>query len=367
MAIKFYSDQYFYSRNKKKILDISHQIFNSDLYTNGKNVKKLENLLKKKFKAKYCIATSSGTSALHLALKSLNIKHNDEVITSSNSFIATPMSIIYCGAKPKFIDSSIENWNINIDLIERNISKKTKAIMPVHLHGHMCDMKAINQIAKKYKLKIVEDASQAYGARNQNYQISSLSDLATLSFYPTKNLGTFGEGGAVLTNNKKLYEKIIRMRNWDKGNYQLESYNYRMAELSAAIVVEKIKHSNDLLYLRDQVKEYYLSKLDLESYQFQKISDDCKHSNHIFGILVNQRDLLLKNTRVEFLSHYNYSLPYLKIFKSTNLKNFKISKHLSKKLLSLPIYPGIKKKELDIIIDIVNKHNKLYKYNYKND
>ena len=197
---------------KKKQKKIRTELFNSynfilksGRYTNDFYVKRFENNFKKFVDAKYCVAVNSGTSALHLALISLNIKKDDEVIVPSITFVASAAAIRYLGAKPIFVDVDEKDWLLNTTKIEKIITKKTKAIMAVHLHGLMCDMKAIKKIATKHNLFIIEDAAQAHGSEYLNKNPGYFSDVATFSFYPTKNLGAIGEGGAIITNKKKNF------------------------------------------------------------------------------------------------------------------------------------------------------------------
>ena len=188
MKVKFFSEKIKGKKITPGIQKKVEDILSTGQYTNSKYVKKFEELFKKKFNTKYCVAVNNGTSALHLSLIALNIKPGDEIIVPSMTFIASAAAIEYIGAKPVFIDVNSDDWLINTNLIEKKINKKTKAIMVVHLHGLMCDMEKINFIAKKYKLKIIEDSAQAHVSTFKNKNPGYFSDVATFSFYPTRIL-----------------------------------------------------------------------------------------------------------------------------------------------------------------------------------
>ncbi len=362
MRVNFFSEKI-----KGKIITPGIQkkvknILDTGQYTNSKYVKKFEELFKKKFKTKYCVAVNNGTSALHLSLIALNIKPGDEIIVPSMTFIASAAAIEYIGAKPVFVDVNCDDWLINSNLIEKKINKKTKAIMVVHLHGLMCDMEKINFIAKKYKLKIIEDSAQAHGSTFKNKNPGYFSDVATFSFYPTKNLGAVGEGGAIVTNSLSIFNKTKRMRTWShkKHNFYEISFNYRMSEFSAISLIEKLKYLNKDVSLRNKIARYYKKKLILKSYSKynKKIK---KHSYHIFAITVasSKRNEIIKKLKtlgIDTNIHYPYSLSKLKVFKSKNNQKYTpVSNRIAKEFISLPIFPEIKEKQISYICNNLNK------------
>ena len=358
--IKHFSDIFFYKKNRSNILSEIDKIIKSDIYTNGKYVQKFEERFAEYNQKKYCVAVNSGTSALHLALLSCGVKKGDEVITTSLSFVASPFSISYTGAKPIFVDIDSKSWNINVKKIEEKITKKTKAIMPVHLHGLMCDMKEIHKLAKKYNLIVIEDASQAFGSLYNNTKAGNKSDVSTYSFFPTKNLGAYGEGGAILTNNLNIYKKCLELRNWGINfKFNQVSFNYRMVEISAAILIRKLRWINEGIEERINIADYYKKNLNLSEDSITRYEKKFSHSYHIFGILVKNRDKYLKNSKkygIEFRSHYPYYLPNIKVYKkNNNIKYFLNSNRVSKKVLSLPIYPGLTKQEMKFVVNKLNQ------------
>ena len=362
MKVKFFTEK---KKAKKIASEIQKKVKNmldSGQYTNAKYVREFENQFGKYFNAKYCVGVNNGTSALHLSLLALNIKKGDEIIVPSMTFIATAAAINYIDAKPVFIDVSENDWLINSEKIEKKINKKTKAILVVHLHGLMCEMEKIYKIAKKYKLKIIEDAAQAHGSTYKNKLPGFYSDAATFSFYPTKNLGAIGEGGAIITNNKKVYEKTKRMRAWShkKDEFYEISYNYRMTEFSAISLLSKIKFLNSDVKKRILAASKYKKLLKIKSYTNYDPRKK-KHSFHVFAIRVDKekRDnivKILKQNGIDTNIHYPYSLSKLKIFnKKTRNEKTPISNKLSKELLSLPIYPELTDKQIAFTAKILNK------------
>ena len=361
MRVKFFSEKIKAKKITKVIQNKVKDILSSGQYTNSKYVAMFENIFKDFFKTKYCIAVNNGTSALHLSLLALNIKKNDEVIVPSITFIASAAAITYVGAKPVFVDVNEHDWLINPNIIEKSITKKTKAIMVVHLHGLMCDMNKIRNIAKKYKIKIIEDAAQAHGSTYMNKSPGFYSDVATFSFYPTKNLGAVGEGGAILTNDKDIYEKTKRMRAWshNKNDFFEISFNYRMAEFSAISLITKIKFLKNDIKRRIQIAKKYKKYLSTKNYSNfnEKIN---KHSYHIFAIRVNknQRTNIMNKMKLKGIDtniHYPYSLSQLKVFKSNTKKSKSlVANKISKELLSLPIYPELSDKEIEYTSQTLN-------------
>ena len=362
MKVKFFSERIKGKKITAKIQNKVKNILKTGQYTNSKFVNKFEKLFRKNFQTKYCVAVNNGTSALHLSLIALNIKPGDEIIVPSMTFIASAAAIEYVGAKPVFVDVNYDDWLINTDLIAKKINKKTKAIMVVHLHGLMCDMDKIKIIAKKYKLKIIEDSAQAHGSTFKNKNPGYFSDVATFSFYPTKNLGAVGEGGAILTNNLSIYKKTKRMRTWShkKHNFYEISFNYRMSEFSAVSLIEKLKYLKNDVNRRIEIAKLYKKKLNHKN--FSKYNSKIKkHSYHIFAVTVksNRRNKIintLKKIGIDTNIHYPYSLSKLKVFKfKNNSDNTPVSNRISKEFISLPIYPEIKDKQISFTCKNLNK------------
>lgn len=361
MKIKFFCEKKKGLKIKKNLFLATSNLLDTGQYTNGTYVSRFEEKFKKFMSSKYCIAVNSGTSALHLSLIALGIKEGDEVLLPSISFVASAAAITYVGAKPVFVDINNDDWLIDVNKIEKQITKKTKAIMPVHLHGLICDMQKIKKIANKYNLKIIEDASQAHGSEYYGKKPGYYGDIATFSFYPTKNLGAFGEGGAIVTKNKNVKDIVSKLRAWapNKKNFFAIGYNYRMPEIIGASLLEKIKYLKQDIKLRIKISKFYKKELNIK--EFSKFDQKIKkHSYHLFAIRVKKRDLFMKylnQQNIQSAIHYNYVLPKLEIFKkySKKIKNFKVAEKVSKELVSIPIYPELSKKEQIYVVKSINK------------
>ena len=275
--INFWTYKKEYKKYKKIILNSINKTLNRGNVFFGNELNKFEHSFAKKYKSKYSVGVRSCTDALYISLKSIGIKQGDEVITAANTAIPTISAIVLAGAKPKLVDVC-DDYLIDTAKIKRFITSKTKAIIPVHLYGQSCDMEAINKIAKKYKLKIIEDCAQAQGAKFKNKFVGTFGDLGCFSFYPTKILGAYGDGGLILTNNYKIYLKAKRIRFYgietkEKNNKFFNKYysnedgiNSRMDEIQASILNFKLKKVD--LFIKKRIKlanqyKKYLSKTNL--------------------------------------------------------------------------------------------------------
>lgn len=312
--------------------------------------------------ANYCecscgVGVSSGTEALHLTLLALEIKPGDEVITVANTFIATALAITYSGAKPVLVDADPRTFNIDMDSIEKAITKKTKVIIPVHLYGSPVNMTRINEIAKKYNLKVIEDACQAHGAKYKGKKVGSLSDAAAFSFYPAKNLGAFGDGGIVVTNNREIFEKIKMLRNYGqrkKYEHDMIGYNSRLDTIQAAVLSVKLKYLDRWNKMRQDAAKRYNELLEDTDY---KTFTQCEHSEsvyHLFVIRSKNRDKLQKyfsDNGIGTVIHYPISIHLCKSYLDLGYKrgNFPVVEKYVNEIISLPMFPGITEKEIEYV------------------
>lgn len=325
---------------------------------NSPIVEEFENKLKNFSGSKYCLATSSGTTALHLSLLAANLNKNDEVIMPSLSYIATANAVSYFGGKPVFVDVNINDFQIDVSLIEEKITKRTKAILPVHLYGGIPDIQSINNLARKYNLKIIHDAAEALGSEYKNKQSVSLRDVAIVSFFPNKIITT-GEGGALLTNNQKIYNasKLLRSQGLKKGTdyvHDIVGYNYRITAMSAALGINQIDRILQHRDIKTEIFNKYKNELGEFEVGFQSSKKNILHSYWltvcIFKNNVNISKLqkyLYKNnieTRRVFLPIPNQK-PYLDYENS-----FKNSLSVYNSGICLPSYPGLKKSDQNYII-----------------
>ena len=346
---------------KNKILRAIKKTLNSNNYVLGNEVLKFENEFKKYIGTKYAIGVSSGTDALILSLKTLNIKKGDEIIAPSHTAYATIASIVEVGAIPVFVDVNYEDFLMKIEDVKKKITKKTKAVIAVHLYGNSVDIKSLRKVLNS-KIKIVEDCSQSHGSVCGNIKSGSIGDLSCFSLYPTKNLSSFGDGGIVLTNNSKLYNKLklAREYGWRKKNIgKFHAVNNRLDELHASILNIKLKYLEKFNQRRIKIANQYLKKIKNENIILPIKNKKNVHVYHLFviKILYKKRDRFLKFMKkrkiipgIHYIIPNHKQKPYLK-YCNSDLKN---TEKLSKEIVSLPIYPLMKKKEINHIINSIN-------------
>ena len=361
MKIPYVDLSYQNKKFKKSLVSIFEKVLDSGEYVGGKEILKLENSLAKLCKSRYAIALNSGTDALTLALAVCGVRKGDEVITTPNSFIASTAVIVHLGAKPVFVDV-LPDQNIDPDKIEKVITKKTKCIMPVHLTGRMSDMKKILKIAKKYNLKVVEDAAQAIGSKLNNKYSGSFGDIGCFSAHPLKNLNAMGDGGYLITNNKDYYKKIKDLSNHGMTNRdRVKNFGYvsRMDNLQAAILNFKLSHLNEIILKRRNNFEIYKKTLTGNIFfPLEKVNEF--NTYHTFVIQVDNRDKLKKyllQNKVTTSIHYPIPIHLQPAAKKLGYKkgDFPITENQSKKIITLPIHQDLKKNDIIRICKLVNK------------
>ncbi len=371
----------------KKIEFFRHNINNDDLFrlnhvlrsiflTTGTEVALFEEAFSKYLGVKQTVGVTSCTAALHLSLLALGIGNGDEVITTPMSFCATANSILHTGAKPVFVDVEEDTGNMNAELLETAITEKTKAILPVHLYGQMCDMKKIYKIASKYKLKIVEDAAHSIEASRAGLKPGQISDAACFSFYATKNI-TSGEGGAISTNNIKLAEilRMLRLHGIDKsaadrytGKYRhwdmpVLGWKYNMDNIQASLLLGQLRRIDKLWEKRNQLWEYYETFLKtIKEINLLKTLPGLKHARHLFTILVpaRRRDQIvwsLQKNNIGVAVNYR-PIHLLKYYRKTygfKEGDFPVAEEIGQRTISLPLYPLLKKSEVLHIVNVLKK------------
>ena len=331
------------------------EIIDKNTFLNSPVIEKFEKKFAHMNNSSFCLGVSSGTSALSLALEASGIGFGDEVITSTNTFFSTYESIMHVGAKPVLVDVSEEDLNINIKKIESKITKKTKAIIPVHIYGNPCDMKSINKLSKNNNLLIIEDCAQSHFTKFHSKNVGNFSEVAAFSFYPGKNIGAFGDAGCIVTNKKKIYNKIKKLRNHgrvDKYKHDLVGYNYRMSSINASIINIKLKYIKKWNKIRQSLAKIYLNELTSEKNikLFDFLKKDCESTFHLFVISVpkNLRSNLMKYLKSEGIQtgiHYPIPIHLQPACKYDN-NNFPIMNKYKDKILSLPICPYTSEKEI---------------------
>lgn len=326
-----------------------------------KEVADFEKSICKFLNVKYCLGLNSGTDALLMSLMSLGISRGDEIITSPTSFIATAHSIVHVGAKPVFADIS-PDLNINPDQIEKLITKKTKAIMPVHWSGRVCEMDKIKTIAKKYNLKIIEDAAQAIGAKYNNLYAGTFGDISAFSTHPLKNLNGIGDGGFVVTNSKKLNDKIKRFRNHGmvrRDMAEIVGLNSRLDSIHAKILSFRLTKLNGQIKQRNHNISLYEKYLKTKKIQIIKTKQKSYDASTIFITLCENRNGLqkyLSKYNIQSLVYYGRPLHMHKSLKFLGYKkgDFPIAENLCKKVLALPHHQYLREKQVKYVCSKIN-------------
>lgn len=335
---------------KKDIINAFEQFFDKASYILGNEVEKFENAYAKYNQVKHCVGISNGLDALHIALKTLNIGVGDEVIVPSNTYIATALAVSYVGATPVFVEPNINTYNINPSKIEAATTRKTKAIIPVHLYGQCCEMEAIQAIANKHHLYIVEDNAQSQGASYNSRLAGSWGNINGTSFYPGKNLGALGDAGAITTNNEQLAHKATVLRNYgSQKKYYNETigHNMRLDECQAAFLSVKLKHLADWTAQRQQIANWYNEALEnIGDLILPVTAKNATHVYHLYVIRTQKRDALqqhLTQQGIGTLIHYPIPPHLQQAYANLKYKkgDFPIAETIANTCLSLPLWPGM--------------------------
>ena len=314
--------------------------------------------------AKYAVGVNSGTDALYLALSALDIKAGDEVILPAHTFIATALCISYTGAKPVLVDIEDQTYNLDPNKLEEAISDKTRAIIPVHLYGQPANMDEIRAVAKKHNVAVIEDACQAHGAKYKGTRVGSLGDIGCFSFYPTKSLGAFGDGGIVVTNREDVYKKVLMLRDYGRKNrydHQIKGYNSRLDTVQAVVLAEKLKYLDQWNEMRYKAGLYYKEQLkDVEGVTAPVIKDDRTHVFQTFAIRVQNRDQVLeemKNKGVGVLIHYPIPIHLQEAYQELGYTkgDFPVSEQVADTILSLPMFPHISQEQIRYVCQVLSE------------
>ena len=317
--------------------------------------------------SKYCVGVASGTDALHLALRALGVGKGAEVITAANTFVATVLAISYVGAKPVLVDIDPETYNLDLNQMESKITPRTKAIIPVHLYGRPVDMNELMRFAERYSLKVVEDACQAHGATWDGRKVGSFGIAGCFSFYPGKNLGAYGDGGAIVTSDESLYERLKMLRNYGspkKYHHDFVGYNSRLDSIQAAVLNVKLRHLEEWNNKRLANAKLYNRKLDgIGDMVLPTIEGIESHVFHLYVVRTKKRDELLKylnENGIQAGIHYPIPIYSLKAYSDLGQigEDFPVTETLSKEILSLPMYPELTETQIDIVRDVIMKFYK---------
>lgn len=323
----------------------------------GPAVKAFEEAFAQYCGSAYCVAVNSGTSALHLALLAAGIGPGDEVITVPFTFVATIAAIEYTGARPVLVDIDPASFTMDPAKVVTAITARTKALLPVHLYGHPADMDPLLEIARRRGLIVIEDAAQAHGAEYKGRRAGSMGDLAAFSFYPGKNLGAYGEGGAVVTGNAEWADRIRLLRDWGASkryHHEFKAFNYRMEGIQGAILNVKLKHLEDWTEARRRHAATYSRLLASVDVQTPPLSSNCRHVFHIYALRSTNRDLLLESLTAKGIAagmHYPFAIHELPAYAGLGYPRgaFPEAERAAAEELSLPMYPELTSEQLEVV------------------
>ncbi len=363
MKIQFLDLKGQYNQIKHEILPKIEQVLEDTAFSGGKYVEEFEKLFATYCQTNHAIAVNNGTSALHLAMLALGIGADDEVILPANTFVATAWGVSYVGAKLVFVDCDADTWEIDVTKIEAKITPKTKAIAGVHLYGQPFDIDAVREICKKHNLVFIEDAAQAHGANYKGKRVGQFGEMACFSFYPGKNLGTYGEGGGITTNNEKYTKHLHSLRNHGSvvRYYHDEiGYNMRMGGIEGAVLSVKMKYIDSWNARRKEIAKMYQNGITNPAIKMQKQPDFADSVYHLFVITTENRENLLKYlTDNEIFPGQHYPVPchLQKAYEYLGHKvgDFPNSEYLAAHCLSLPMYAELTDNEVNKVIEVLNK------------
>jgi len=353
-----------YQTIKDEINEGIHQVIEKASFVGGEYVSRFEEDFAKAIGPKFCVGVGNGTDALFAALKCLGIGPGHEVVVPVNSFIATAEAVTMAGAHIVFVDVNPEDHLIDVNALSENVSEKTKAVIPVHLYGQAADMDQVNVQAEKHGLIVIEDAAQAHLAEYKGRKVGNFGKAACYSFYPGKNLGAYGDGGAVLTNDYELAERASMFTNHgrsEKYNHEFEGVNSRLDALQAVILSVKLKYLENWTTARREKAEIYSRCLSIPEIKLPLEDEKNKHVYHLFVIRCKERDALrayLDENGISTGIHYPIPLHLLKAYEYMGSKkgDFPVAEQLASEILSLPLYPEITEDQIVYISDNIKSY-----------
>lgn len=361
--VKFNDLTYQFKKYQIEFEDAAKRVLQSGWYVLGNELELFEKEFAAYSGSKYCVGLNSGLDALILAVKALEIGHGDEVIVPANTYIATILGITANGATPVFIEPD-KYFNIDVKNLSEKITNRTKAILAVHLYGQLCDVEELKSFTEDSSIYLIEDCAQGHGASCNGKKSGTFGDIGCFSFFPTKNLGAFGDAGAIITDNKNIAEKIKMFRNYGsrvKYYNEEQGINSRMDELQAALLSVKLKHLDELNNERRKIANYYLNNITNNKIILPKVKkEESAHVFHLFEILSeNRNDLIeyLKGKGIMTQIHYPIPPHLADCYKSLGYSKGDLPKteSISENILSLPLYNGMSKEEMEYVVNILNK------------
>jgi len=364
MKVPFLDFEGLHGPIREELINAFKEVLDSNWFVMGNQLELFEKEYAEWNNVRHCIGVSNGLDALILSLRALDIGPRDEVIVPSNTYIATALAVSHVGATPVFVEPRIETANINPDLIEASITKRTKAIMPVHLYGQACEMEAIMDIANKHNLFVIEDNAQAHGATYNGKKTGSWGHINATSFYPGKNLGALGDGGAITTDSDELALKVSVLRNYgsqEKYKNEVLGYNNRLDELQAAFLRVKLKKLDEWTEERNGIAEAYTNGLkDVSGIEMFNLADGATSAYHLFVIKTSNRGLLqtkLNGAGISTLIHYPIPPHMQKCYEGllNNQVELPLAESLASNVLSLPLFVGMKADLINEVVRVCNE------------
>lgn len=351
-----------YEQTKDEILAAVAGVLKSTQYILGNEVAAFEEEFASYCCVEHCVALNTGTSSLHLAQLACGLEPGDEVITTPMTFVATAAAITYVGATPVFVDVNPRSLTIDPVLIEEKITARTKAIIPVHLYGQPADMDPIMAVARKHGLHVIEDACQAHGARYKDRSVGSIGHIGCFSFYPSKNLGACGEGGALVTSDPVLAQRVRMMRDWgqkERYNHVMKGFNYRMDGVQGAVLRIKLRHLDGWNSSRKEHAAIYSTLLAGSGCETVEAMPYCtRHVHHIYPVLLQDRETMrghLSTCEIQTGIHYPYPVHFLEPYRYLGYEegDFPVSESIAKRELSLPMFPELTVEQIETVCQAV--------------
>lgn len=363
MRVPFNSFEPMHREIESEIFSAVERVIKRNWFILGEEKQQFEEEFARFCGRKYCVGVGNGLEALCLSLQAYGIQAGDEVIVPSNTYIATALAVTHVGATPVFVEPRKGSFLLDPARIEEKLTKRAKAILPVHLYGQAADMEEINYIAKQHGLVVIEDAAQAHGATYKGKKAGNLGDVGAFSFYPTKNLGAMGDAGAVVTDDEEIAKKVLALSNYGSEKKYHNIYaggNSRLDEIQAAILRVKLKYLDEWNAYREKIAQKYLQGIKSPKVKLPKVEDDKCHVWHIFAIQTEERDKFQSFLREnDILTEVHYPIPmhFQKAYQSLGIEKgaLPLAEEIAETELSLPMFYGITDEQVAYVIDLVNR------------
>lgn len=360
MKVPFSTFDVMHAEIRKEMLEKFAEVYDKGWFIQGEESALFEQDFAKWNGAKYCVGVATGLDAIYLALKALEIGEGDEVIVPSNTFIATALAVSYAGAKVRLVDPDEQTYNMCGKGLEEAWTPRCKAIIPVHLYGQPANMDEVMSFARTKGLYVVEDCAQAHGATYKGKKAGTFGDVGCFSFYPGKNLGALGDGGAILTDNEELAARIRSLGNYGsikKYHHKYKGTNSRLDEVQAALLHIKLKHLDAYNAARNEVAKEYLTKITNPKIKLPVVGEYCTHVWHIFAVMCDEREALkhyLEEKGIGTVCHYPIAIADQECYRDDQLAHLPGAEYIARSELSLPMYYGMTKEQVQYVIDTIN-------------